>query len=555
MAIDVNATARLPADYGATNDPRDPATATPADESRNAAGTSAASTGESTGASTGATAAAPSTDAAGANASRDQPISSDEYYANFTTTLGTAVNDKTYNVSPNAVNPSASIANLQGAQGTRETPGASAGNEMLLASTGHAQPVPASTRASTQADVNKFFSTTAPQACAVAAAWTVGPNVKIGGFETGTKVLIAGLANAESANKGDLLGALQKGTAFIAITPPGAKESRVATFNPATNGFEFGVGKSFPQLGGSVVPFANVRSGTAQDQLGVGSGNAGVLVEIPGSKVVANALANSISGVTRVAQAGELAGSLGAATPGVAAQEALRQVVSTALKEGKYYAGPAWRASGSVSQDKITLTGANNKVTLGLSDIANKGLARFTSDNKNYGVPEIAYGKNRVQLKQGTSYFQLSPVSGGRNHGDAALGALNTINDAGRKYNLLPSRVGNQITSDGQYVKLWQSVANGKEAEKLLGALKTQMPAQEWANFTKKLGADTVKLGVNFGQPALRFSPADTAKAASAGDRESAAFLRRDYNKTSEPQEVREILRRPQSGSQLRPIP
>jgi hypothetical protein len=401
---------------------------------------------------------------------------------------------------------------------------------------------------STKEEIGRFFSTTAPESYYLSAAWEVGGDTKIAGFPVGTKVVIAATVSGEKANKLDFLGATKDGMLYVAVTLPGQKTGTIGTYTPSTGTLRMGKVKSVSLTpGGEVVGFATGSAGAGTAPSGSASGFAGVSLEIPGSKAIAGALANAVTGVSRTAEAVELAGTAGTAAPAVVAQEGVRQLLAATIKSGRYYIGFGWTATGAIDQKNLTLTAGSKKVTLGLENIGKYAMSKFASDNNNFGISEVAFGKNRYQLDRGTSYFQLSAISQGRNHGDNALQTINLINAAGRKYNLLESRVG-PVSDDGRYVKLWRSVSNGKDAEQLLGALKKNMPAAEWTRFTTDLAGHTLKLGINFGQRELAFDSATTAGVATKADKAASSFLLRDYRKNSEPQEYREILRLPSSG-------
>ena len=396
---------------------------------------------------------------------------------------------------------------------------------------------------STREEVSKFFAATAPQSYYLSAAWTVGPDTKIAGFPTGTKVVIAATISGEKANKLDFLGATKDGSLYVAVTLPGQKIGTIGTYQPSTDTFRMGKVKSVPLVpGGGVVGFVTGSFGGSSAPSVSGSGFAGVSLEIPGSKALAGLLANAVTGVSRTAEAAELAATGGAAAPAVVVQEGIRQLLAATIKSGRYYMGFGWTATGAVDQKNITLTAGSKKVTVGLDDIGKYALSKFASDNNNFGITEVAFAKNRFQLKAGTSYFQLSAISEGRNHGDSALQTINLINAAGRKHDVLESRVG-PMSQDGRYVKLWRSVSNGNDAAQTLAELKKRMPKEEWTRFTTELAGQTLKLGINFGQKELAFGSAATASVATEADRAAAAFLRRDYSKNSSPQEYREILR------------
>jgi hypothetical protein len=397
---------------------------------------------------------------------------------------------------------------------------------------------PATTAADAAGDKNVLKNVT-PQAYAVAASYVVG--TKVGPFEVGTKILIAGLGNAEAANKGDLLEAVKKGTAFISITLPGAKTPIVGTFNPSTQSLEWGKGiapKFF--FGGNALFFANARSGGrgGSDPAVTGSVNAGVLFKIPGSEAISGALSKLITGASRLGEGAQLAASLGSALPGVVAEEALRKVLSDTVASGKFWVGPAYRAS-MENNGRVTLKGLNGSVDP--EQLVKDGLSKFAFDANNFGQTEIAYGKNRWLVDRGTSYFQLSPVSGGRNHGDPALEIINRVNAAGRQAGLLPSRLGEASDTNARstsYVKLWQSVASGTQAEQLLTKLKTTLPADRWQALVAELRPAAQRLGMNFGQAELAGGKGPQTDE----DRASRAALLRDYNKNSHPQEYREVV-------------
>jgi hypothetical protein len=401
---------------------------------------------------------------------------------------------------------------------------------------------------STKEEISRFFSTTAPQSYYLSAAWEVGGDTKIAGFPVGTKVVIAATVSGEKANKLDFLEAAKEGMLYVAVTLPGQKTGTIGTYTPSTGTLRMGKVKSVSLTpGGEVVGFATGSAGAGTAPSASASGFAGVSLEIPGSKALANVLANAVTGVSRTAEAVELAGTAGTAAPAVVAQEGVRQLLAATIKSGRYYVGFGWTATGAIDQKNLTLTAGSKKVSVGLEDIGKYAMSKFASDTDNYGISEVAFGKNRYQLGRGTSYFQLAAISQGRNHGDNALQVINLINAAGRKYNLLESRIG-PISDDGRYVKLWRSVSNGKDAEQLLGALKKSMPIAEWTRFTTDLAGHTLKLGVNFGQRELAFDPSITASVATKADKAASSYLLRDYRKTSKPQEYREILRRPSSG-------
>jgi hypothetical protein len=393
----------------------------------------------------------------------------------------------------------------------------------------------------------------APQGYMVSAAYTVG--TKIGPFEVGTKVMVTGTVNASAANKGDFGAAIEKGTLRISITLPGAKLPIVGSYNPSTQAIEWGKGiasKSF--YGGNVILFGNVRAGVA-GQTGATSvsGNVGVLLKVPGSEAISGALAKLVSGGTRVMQAGQLATLTAAGVPAVLAEEAARKIIADTIASGKLYVGVAYRGSVESASGRVTINGLNGSIEP--EKLVNDALTKFAFDNKNFGSTEVAYGKNQWLTDRGTSYFQLSPTSENRNHGDPALELVNAINAAGRKFKLLQSRDGPEdVSNDGrkiQFVRQWQNVASGKEAAELLTRLKATIEPQQWKALVEQLKPAAQRLGVNFDQPELSGGSGPKT----ADDIRSRNILLRDYDKNSRPQEYREIVTTIVPGGRTRILP
>ena len=427
-----------------------------------------------------------------------------------------------------------------------------------------------------------------PQGYVVAASYTLTPEALLqlpdSGLPTGTKILVAGIASADAVNSGNFGDAFTGSTLFISIKVPGTQYATVATWNPSSGSVEIGQGLAQPFNLGVVngAFFGNYRGNPLAvtpggDLDAVTSANAGVLIGSPALNAALNgALSNAIRRGGQ-ALAGALAASgfgAGFTLPAAFVGELLARVANT----GAYFIGAAYRASISADGSSITVQGPGGTTDFTYEEFIKTALGDFTYDNRNFGIPEVAYAKNQWQLANGSSYFQLSAASGGwsfindtagnvveavprKNFGDPGLGLINYLNVWGQAVaqqegpnatspltyvDLTPPPDENGLPSR-YYVREFQNIdsggptGTGRSAIEVAAYLRETLSDEDYAQFIEGLRPLAEPLGLNLGLPEL--NPVDPATPELQQARE---YLDRDWLKNSEPRDTRGIQEIPQ---------
>ncbi|NJM34006.1 MAG: hypothetical protein HC850_04045 [Rhodomicrobium sp.] len=394
------------------------------------------------------------------------------------------------------------------------------------------------------------------------------------------EVTLAWLVPADIANQGgweNFVQAASQGALFVAFKFPNDPKTIVFATNPSQRTVQIGHGFNQPFNLGLVTGavWGNYRGAVDPDSLPESapldpglelSGRIGVTMTVPAiSRLISNALAATVDVASGLITGALLAS--GAGSPLALAADYIGSILENVVRTGSFGIGASWRGEISTNAEEVTLYGPLGTRAYNREDFARAALTFMAWDMRNFGIPEIAYSKMQWQLEQGSSYFQLSPVTGGwsrittqgsaievvprRNYGDPGMALINYLNVWGQAVaqdaadpnatspltyrDLTPPPAANGLPSR-QWVRMYQNIDSGPEAVAVVQHLKQTLSPATWQQFLEGLRPMAEPLGLNLG-----LSELNPVAPATPELQQARAYLDRDWNKNSNPQETRYI--------------